>query len=504
MVGGAGVATAIFSIFAFNYLPDWAQGLDPGTNEIADFLFANFPILGLVAAIAGIIILVLGFSYLGWYFNEFMIDDEAIQQRRGVLFRQHLRARLDRLQAVDITQPLLARLFGFAAVKVEVAGGEGSGVELKFLRLGQAEALRNELLELAAGRKREVAGQSGAASATAIPGATQGPLVDSHHTGGDDFLHVLKDGRAAIAALPEREVYAVPLPRALQSVALAVAPTLIVFALIGIGVTIWGTAIGIDFAVVVFGGGLAAVLPVIIIVASLVWRQLTTTVNFKASISADGIGVRHGITAVRRQTIPPGRVQAVRLEQPWLWRLMGWWRVKLNVAGYQDNTEEVSTLLPVGDLQDALDAVWLVLPDFGDPDPAGTLGHAMTGRGAEGGFTPTPDRAWPADPFQRRHRGVRATERALLMRSGWLDRRLDIVPHERVQSLSLSQGPIARALRLSHVHLHSTKGPVVPVAKNLDAADAVALLEEQNVRSLRSRSRDTTEQWFAKVADAGA
>ena len=53
-------------------------------------------------------------------------------------------------QAVDVVQPILARLLGLSELKLEVAGGPGSAVSLAFLKEEEADALRAELLARAA------------------------------------------------------------------------------------------------------------------------------------------------------------------------------------------------------------------------------------------------------------------------------------------------------------------------------------------------------------------
>ena len=44
-----------------------------------------------------------------------------------------------------------------------------------------------------------------------------------------------------------------------------------------------------------------------------VWSRINQGANFRAAISPDGIRLRHGLTETRAQTVPPGRVQAIRL-----------------------------------------------------------------------------------------------------------------------------------------------------------------------------------------------
>ncbi len=56
--------------------------------------------------------------------------------------------------------------------------------------------------------------------------------------------------------------------------------------------------------------------------------------------------------------------------------------------------------------------------------------------------------------------GPRAGRRSAVSREGLLARRIDVVPHARVQSLRLSQGPWQRMLGLADLHVDSPPGPV--------------------------------------------
>lgn len=126
----------------------------------------------------GLVLLVgvVGFAYSGlaWRMTRYAVTDEAVHYRSGLVFRQQRQARLDRLQAVDVVQPLLARLFGLADLRLEVAGGSGSAVSLAYLREPDAQALRSELLALAAGLRRPTTNPSAAdAPAVPVPGASR-------------------------------------------------------------------------------------------------------------------------------------------------------------------------------------------------------------------------------------------------------------------------------------------------------------------------------------------
>jgi len=161
-----------------------------------------------------------------------------------------------------------------------------------------------------------------------------------------------------------------------------------------------------------------------------------------------------------------------------------------DVAGTQ------TTLLPVGDLDQALLACWLVLPDLGTDDAVGALTNALHGTGPDGGFTIISRRARPIAPFTYRREGFLVTARALVLRLGRVTRRAQIVPHERTQSLGIEQGPLARALRVASFTVHSVTGPVRPGVANLDLAVAARLMDEQSARARAARAQDRTERWM--------
>lgn len=469
------------------------------SGEAVLWAWLGIAVIG-VPAVAGIV-------YLQWRAHQYWIAPDAVHLKKGIVFRQHVQARLDRLQAVDIVEPFIGRIFGFAEVKVEVAGGQGSGVKLRLLPKAQALELRNRIVGLAAGVRPQ-----GAAAPAAAPSSASLPVASGPAPSGPATPTAAAP--VAFDAAPSREVYRLPTGRLLGSIVLS-------WASVGFLATVVAAVIAVavagafalpeisdsDLAAAGYGplagfvsGTVAIVGTWLLAFAGAAWKQFSSAYGFTAGVSRDGIRLEHGLLDKRRQTVPPGRVQAVRLVQPLPWRRVDWWRITTNVAGYQEQQEAVSTLLPVGPRSDALYAVWLVLPDLGDPDPAGALSAAMSGRGSEHGFTASPPRAFWVDPFQWRRRGVRATGNALLIRRGLFARALVIVPHEKTQSLALRQGPLQRVLGLASVEVHSTKGVVVPLAEHLAVEDAIALLDAQARRATEARARQTPDQWMARVA----
>ena len=78
---------------------------------------------------------------------------------------------------------------------------------------------------------------------------------------------------------------------------------------------------------------LLAIGPVVLGVAATLWASFTRTASWRVAVAADGLRLRHGLLESRAQTLPPGRVQGVRISQPLLWRRPDWWRLQVNVAG---------------------------------------------------------------------------------------------------------------------------------------------------------------------------
>src|SRR5690625_7320495 len=67
------------------------------------------------------------------------------------------------------------------------------------------------------------------------------------------------------------------------------------------------------------------------------------------------------------------------------------------------------------------------------------------------------------------------TPTALLIRRGRLNRKLIVVPHARIQSVSCYQGPLQRALRVAKFTIDTTPGPVLPIVPHQDVSTVAAL-----------------------------
>ena len=406
-----------------------------------------------------LLIAVLGFI-LTWYFTKYQVSEGYVRVNTGFVFRQQRQARLDRVQAIDIVQPLLARIFGLAELKFEVADAGESAVRLAYLRMDDARQLRATILARAAG------------------------VVQS-------------SGRPEQAApeAPEYAVLSVPPSRLFGSLLLSEQSFFVVLG---------GIASVVLSAVTENRSFYFYLIPAVLGLAASYWQSFNKGYNFTAAISPDGIRLRYGLLDTQAQTLPPGRIQALKVVQPPLWRIFGWYRIQVNVAGYGaagNNGEAASrtTLLPVGKLPDVMTMLSLVLPDPGTREPGKVFAAGLTGLDSDGGFVTTPRRGRLLAPLGWRRNGFAATDTALLIRSGRWWRQLVMVPHQRTQSIALHQGPLARRFRLVDLVLHTTAGPVQPRLIQADLDEARALFDEQSARARLARKRQTSEQWLAQL-----
>ncbi|MFQ4147973.1 PH domain-containing protein [Arthrobacter sp. LAPM80] len=417
----------------------------------------------LIAAVVGAAVVIFGVAfYLSWRFTRYQVTDDHVHINSGVIFHQQRRARIDRVQAIDVVQPLVARAFGLAELKFEVADGGKSAMKLAFLKLAEAKRLRAAILARAAGVVVD------AASPALVQEAPETPVLE------------LKPARIVGAAvLSSTTVVALGL----------------LAAVIGLGA--WSGR----------PGTLVVALPIFIGIGASYWKAVTGDFNFRIARSPDGVRLHYGLLETRAQTIPPGRVQAVGISQGPLWRPLGWYKVHVNVAGYGSDASQHGSrtvILPAGTLDEVMAVLGLVFPDPGVDNPFEVFTAGLRGHGNAEGFIHSPRSALWIDPLTWRRNAFRATGTALLCRHGLVFRRLQVVPHERTQSLGLRQGPLMAALGLVDFELHSTVGHIRPLVRHMSVANGLQLFDEQAARAATARRIHRSEKWLQADPPAGA
>ena len=491
----------------------------------------GYYLLGLVAFIA----LWVGLGLLSWWRRAYAVDADGVYLRSGILSRKLRTARLPRIQSVDVVHPLLGRIFGLGQLTVEVAGGRNSRVVIGFLTTSELQTLRDRILDLAAGQidLPGAASEDGAVHASGT-GHDTGGIEDLASTAHPEGLtpEEATGSEAASAPAPrtsqlrashfqEHPLYSVDSATLLGSLLrhpmtytllLAIVGTLVV----GILIIVTDSMTGSEALTII-----SSYITMVIALATMVWNQFNSAWNFHAAATPSGIRMSYGLTAETSRTLPPGRVHGVGLTGPILWRRKDWWKVDVTVAGrderpHDGQTREIGNLLlPVGSRDTALRALWLVVPDLGVSDPDRLLAQALTGRdddgvgdpqapagSAERGFVRISRRGRIFRPLTWRRAAVILTDTCVIIRHGRWRRRVAVFPYERIQSLRVRQGPLARRRSLASLRLDMVAQEVPASITNLDAADAKALAARISQRALHRARAEQLDRWLARAVAA--
>lgn len=384
-------------------------------------------LVSLGVAVLGGLVLGLAFGYLSWLFTRFVIDGTELRITSGVLTKASRRIPYERIQSVDIAEPLVARVLGLAELRIEMAGGSKSRTSLRFLPLADVRDLRRVLLARAHGQD----------------------LADPAEGADSDA----DEQRSLITRVPPQRI----IVGTLLSLDLA-------FALLGLVVAI-AAAIWFDQFLVAIGG----LLPFGSAVFSIVTKRVIEQWDFQLSRGERGLRIERGLLSRTSQTIPFDRVQGIAIKEPLVWRRFGWLRLEVDVAGYagqstEDGSTSVSTLLPISDAPLAHAIIAELIP--------GTLITPEL-------RTAAPSRARLFAPIGWRYRWAGADDSAFVASQGWIQRTTSLVPHHKTQSVELKQGPLQRWRDVATVEVHSPPGPVNADGTHLDAASARAIWTEQ-------------------------
>ena len=361
----------------------------------------------------GAFVVVALLGLVSWLVTRWQVEGDDLRIETGLLRRSSLRFPLKQVQAIDIVRPGLARLFGLAELRLRTAGSTGGHARLAYLRTGEADLLRTQLLALARGDVEEPAEPD-----------------------------------------EERVLLTVPTPRLVVGILLSrsgLLPAAMLGGLVAVAIVSPGAARG------VISGSLVYVLAV----ATALWRRFNGSYRLTVAEAPDGLRLRSGLVATSAETIRPGRVQAIRMVEPLLWRPFRWCRLELDVAGRQRAEHEggperrqLRAVLPVGgrDLAQAL--LERIVPD------------------APAERRRPPRRVLVKSPLRYHYLSWGRTDTCVVTTSGRVARTTDWVPLAKVQSLRRVQGPVQRRLHLATVHLDTAGRNVHAALRDRDVGEA--------------------------------
>lgn len=380
-----------------------------------------------VLVMLGLLVLTLAPGYWSWWTTSFVLaDDELRIENRGA-FTSSKRIAFTRIQSVDLTQPFAARVLGLAQLKIDVGGHEAP--TLSFLSRRRAVEVRDHLLARAHGVH------------------TPSPATTS--VWDDRGVH----DRTLIRLQPQEILLGAFLSHELWLIAVASSIPMVV-------------AVALGAELIGFSAGL---LPLLLGVGGFLSKRVVSQFNYTLAATPGGLRVTRGLTTLKSETVPVHRIQAIQISQPILWRAVRRFRIDVTVPrGYHPEGD--------GDVSSAT----LFLPVGSDAQVALALASLWPGLHLDAlRFTGSPERARWLDPPAHSWQGFAVDQQVVVARQGWLVRRTLIVPHARLQSVSLDQGPWERRLGLADIGLHTTNPLTTHRIPHADAAVARRLVFDE-------------------------
>jgi len=480
LLRGGIVIIALASYFisqARQQLIDFVLG-DPHAHDDSDpitLLTNHGRLIPVLLGIALVLILIVVGFYFSWRVHSFRITDEVVEVRSGLIRRSYRKGRLDRIQGINIVRPFFARLFGAARLEIDVAGHDAN-VRLDYLSSSNADGLRRDILRLASGTREREAEQARVADPRGF--------VEQRVA---EFIAPELDPSAA----PAESVVRVHIGRLIGSILLH--DTTFTLIVLIVAAAIASAALGRGFVAI-------ALVPFVLGLGSFLLRRFTKSLRYSIAATPDGVRVGFGLLTLSNETLPPGRIHSVQVRQPILWRFPGWWEVKVNRASKSNakgaDAQRNTTILPVGNLEDVLRVLALLLPSLG-AEATDALRSGIVGTGDASGFTNSPRRARLFRPLSRQRNGFASLPGAILLREGAVWRRLTVVPEARVQSVAITQGPAYRVFGLARVHVHTVVGPVRAELGAVDRDVAIQFFDRVSLEVVEAVRSDPSHRWRA-------
>jgi len=293
-------------------------------------------------------------SVISWRFFRFGLSDRQLLVRSGILNKQERAVAYERIQAVNIEEAPLDRVFGVVRVQVETAaggGGKESDIQIEALRRDEAEQLRTWLGQARQHLRQEASPEAGPTSAT--PGTGIGETIPDE----GELIHKLSVGELLLAGATSGRI----------GPAAAIVGFGAQFADDVVPQSMWERLPWSDVASVV--SSVQTVFLVVLVLGLIAWvLSVISTVlsigGFEIRRHDDQLLLRFGLLDRRRLTIPVRRIQAVRVVEGVLRQPFGLAELRFETAGYTMESGEHGMLLPILRHRDTARFLQDVVPDF--------------------------------------------------------------------------------------------------------------------------------------------
>jgi putative membrane protein len=277
----------------------------------------------------GVVVLLLGRGLLRWLTTRYRITDEQVEVRTGLVLRQRMATRRERIRTVESTAKLGHRLFGVTSVRIGTGQHDQKHhktITLDAVTNAEADRLRRELLR-----------RTAPAAVTAAPVQPSADVIAQLDWRWLRYAPLTLSGLFAIAAIGGLAW------RSLNE--LDINPGRIGLARDSLH---WVRSTGLPTVIVV----VALVALAIIVFGSMIVYALKFNGYQLTREADDTLHVRRGLLTTSAVTIEETRLRGVELSEPLLLRLGRGARLSAVATGLQHRSES-HLLMPPGPVADA-------------------------------------------------------------------------------------------------------------------------------------------------------
>jgi putative membrane protein len=143
----------------------------------------------------------------------------------------------------------------------------------------------------------------------------------------------------------------------------------------------------------------------------------------------------------------------------------------------------------------------LILPSLADDESRELLEAGLAAGAHDDPYVTSPKRAAALRWFSWRRNGFTMISDAVALRKGAIWRSLILVPQARMQSVSMSEGPLLRRMGLAELRVHTVAGPISATIGALDRNDVIEFFNEVSRTAVQSASVDTSHRWRSGSAE---
>ena len=484
-----------------------------GFVVVAVFL-VNSNDFGLPIAVgAGGAILLAALAYQVAYYRrfEYKLTEDTLDISSGVVSRREREIPYRRIQNVDVSQSVIQRAIGIAAVDLETAGGSSTEGSIRFVVPDEATRIRREVQRRKSGSSPAEPGE---------PGGAEG--ADGAVGPAEEELFAISPGELALVGALSFDGRLIGLLAFLSSGSVPVlsgfipetsAAALTATAIVAVG--------GLFLVSWVLGAGVA----------------FSNYYGFRLSRAGDELRYERGLFRRYSGSIPTEKVQTLTISDNPAKRALGYASLSIETAGYapgQSGDDGSQAAVPIA----TTDRVYRLaheVESFGTPTfsrPPKRIRWryvvryaiavaVLVGVALAVDWFVGPDLPWygpavlllavpPAAHLKWKHRGYWLGEDHLLTRNGFWNRTVTVVPYYRIQTVIDSRTIFQRRWNVATVVADTAGGSSLSgtsaAAVDFELDEAIELretLQERLQSSLREqRDRRDRFEWFEGDVDS--